>query len=288
MKAPLKTYALCLLVLIANACQRDFDEVNDTNQRHITFRFNTDSLFVNTLFYDGTYHFRTIDELPDNSRLRITAYCYNKNDALIYTTSILSTSLKDQQVSIRHLQKDATYCFVFIADIVTYDPFVDYYETWFQMGTKYWYQFYLYADNRHEEALYDVMGSHVCELQPANQTEEVVFLPNTYNGYIIFTHLDAVDRLSGCISYVNSFLLSTMTRVSSASMAYTFDYRAPEGSIVTPVSLSAVDDMVLTEIRTNTFSGIDTTYIDFLNEEHRPFVATIDCRNHRLDTCIFY
>ena len=284
-----KIPVLLLLLAALAACQSNFDELRDTRQRYAEFMFCTDSLFTRTLLYDGaSYAIGAPATLPDDCRLRITAYCYDMDGQLVYSHKAIYNNLVCEPLRIRHIYMDQTYRFVFIADMVKYDPHVDYYETWFQMSTHRWDAFYLYADNRRDDPLYNIAATAVIEKQPDNRTTQVMLMPVTYNGYLVFRHLDDIDRLAGEVVYINSIRLSTMGYISHGSFAYAFDYHAPDSAIVKPVSLSRADELVMIDLRTLTPAGRDTAFIDFLNNDRRPFVATIDCAKRELENCIFY
>ena len=279
-----------MLICTATACQDDFDELEDTNQRHIVFTFNTDSLFAEILYAEGeNFYLKALDKLPSDYRLRITAYCYDSKDALYYTETIISHEKKCmQQMKIRHLKKNVTYRFVFVADVVKYDPYVDYYETWFQLNTDYWSDFYIYSDQRNEDAEKNIMGTATMQLKPNNQSCCVAFYPITYNGFCVFDNLENVDRLSGHVLYNFSFWLRTLNWWWRSSLAYEFDYRNPQGNIVKPISLSHSDSIIPVMLRSMTIDGVDSLQIDIPNSGRRPFVATFNCETMELDTCLFY
>lgn len=277
------------LFCIFTSCVEDFDELNDTNQRYMTFTFNADKLLGDVLYYEDNYSLGTVDNLDDDYRLRITAYCYDLNDSLIYTDRLISKQMESNSIKIRHLFKETTYQFVFVADIVKHDLYVDFYETWFQMGTGNWNDFYIYADNREDNALHNVMGFSSFREQPSNQEVEIDFKPITYNGYCVFDNVDSVDRLSGYVAYCSSFKLRNLQWLRLNSLAYSFDYsNAKDRVIVKPVSLSYADSIISVKLRTTTVYGIDSVYIDIYNKDRRPFVATFDCSKQELTNCEFY
>lgn len=276
--------------MVITSCEKDFDELNDTNQRHIVFSFKTDSLFSHVLHNKDTYFMGGLNSLEQDYRLRITAYCYDLNDNLLFSDRLILRGLDDwQSVKLRHLDKEATYRFVFVADIVKYDSFVDFYETWYQLGTKKWTDFYIYADNRDDNALNNIIGFHSLEEQPTNQMIEVDFKPIFYNGFCIFNNMDSIDRLSGYVAYCSSFKLSTLEWQRRNSRAYSFDYsNVKEKVIVKPISLSFADSLITVKLRTTTLHSVDSAFIDIYNKERRPFVATFDCNKRELTNCKFY
>lgn len=275
------------MVLLCS-CRNDFDEWNDTDQRHIVFTFNTDSLLTRLLNSDGSYYFPQADTLPSGCSLRITAYCYDSNDQLVQSSHILTSHPTSRHIKIRHLLKDRSYRFVFLADVVRYHSDMDFFETWYQLGTSSWTSLYIYTDERNTNAVYDVIGLSTCMLTPENQSEEVSFRPITYNGFCRFTGLDAIDRLGGAFLPCISFHVKDLTCWKRSSLPYELDYRDPKEDIVVPLSMCYADSVILLQLITNSLSGIDTTVIRIQNPKRRMFRATVDCQKHRLDTCIFY
>lgn len=279
----------CVWGTLLISCKKDFNEIEDSDQRHIIFTFNTDSLFANLLCYDGDYYIiPKVINLPSNYRIRITAYCFDQDDILFHSEQIFTDLHADQQLKIRHLNKNHTYRIAFIADIVKYNSSIDFYETWYQLGTSSWSTIYLYADDRNDNAIYDVVGLATSLVQPSNQKEEVYFLPVTYNGFYQFTNFNTIDRLEGSIQSSISFVISTLEKKSNSSLPYQFDYRNPQENINIPVSLSYADSLVLLQLITTSLLSIDTTNITISNLQRRPFVATIDCQKRELHSCIFY
>ena len=279
---------LCTLCLIA--CQDDFDELIDTQQRHITFTFNTEELFANVLGNAGSdYILSFTKDLSTDYRLRISLYCYNSSDSLICGQTILSKSLTGQSVKVRHLQLHNTYSFVFVADIVKYDPYVSYYETWYQLSTEYFPFSYIYADGRDDNAEWNSMAYAELTATPENQNVDVKLTSITYNGFRVFNHIDDIDRISGYVMYTSSFYLKTKSWQKRNSIFYSFDERNPQGScVIKPVSLCYADSIITVKLRTYGLSGADSTIIDIPNYNRRPFVATFNCATLSLDNCKFY
>lgn len=279
---------MCALCFVA--CQDDFDELNDTQQRHITFTFNTDELFANVLKDSGSdYIISFTKDIATDYRLRISLYCYDSSDSLIYKQTLLSTTLTGQSIKVRHLQLNNTYSFAFVADIVKYDPYVSYYETWYQSGTGYLPHSYIYADERDDNAEWNSMACAELTATPENQNVKVKLTSITYNGFCVFNQLDDIDRLSGYVMYTSFFYLKTKSWQKRNSIYYSFDERNPQGtSLIKPVSLCYADSIITVKLRTFGLSGADSTIIDIPNYNRRPFVATFNCATLSLDDCKFY
>lgn len=282
-------YFLCMCGIFA--CQEDFDELKDTQQRHVLFTFHVEELFSKVLVANGdTYQLGEVCELPADYRMRITVYGYDHFDSLIYEKTVLSDYSKSLVLKVRHLQADQTYHFAFVADVVKYDHYVDYFETWFLLGTKYWPDAYIYADERNENALCNSMAFSEMLITPNNQQVKVVFKPITYNGFCVFNGLNSIDRLSGYVMYCSKFLLKNRTWQRRNSLSYKFDEHnlQESGSFIMPVSLCDADSVVTVKMRTLTLSGADSTIIDIPNKGRRPFVATFNCTTLELDNCNYY
>lgn len=282
--------AICCVAAFT-ACKDDFDELEDTSQRHIEFFLDTSNLFEQVLTQaGGSFQTSLQKQLPNGCQLRIASYCYDSNDSLVSATTQLTDKPGMHKVKVRHLEKDQSYRFFFLADVVKYDTSVDYFETWFQMNTKNRKEFYLYADNRNDDAHQNVVLSAESEQTPANQQVTVSLQSITYNGYCRFTNLSGIDRLNGYVAYVNSINLSTQRWMRRSSMAYEFVYHNPAATtdIVKPVTLSCADSIVTVSLRKLSLSEADSVIFDIPNTQRRPFVTTIDCQTLELIDCKFY
>lgn len=277
--------SLCTCV----SCHPDFDEVKDTDQRYITFTFNTDELYSKVIDNNGVYLTDEGLEISSDYRIRITAYCYDMEDSLLFTDMFLSSQYDLKDIKIRHLHKDEAYRFVFLADIVKHDAYVNYYETWYQLGVRNWSDFYIYADFRYDDAINNVLGLCTFIQQAENQVIDVDISSISYNGYIIFDNLHKVDRLDGYVLYCSSFNLKFMEWERLSSMAYEFDYYNEEVErIIKPVSLNIADSLILAQIRRITLKGNDTLDVRVYNKKRQPFILTIDCDNLKMVDCKFY
>ena len=282
MKVPFKTYVLLLCLTMVCACQKDFNELTDSTQRYAEFSFRTDSLFSKALDFDGnTASYPQIDTLPEGYCLRITAYCYNMADMLVASEHIFTTLHSEQTLRITHLQQGVKYRFVFLADVVKYDSQVDFFETWYQLGTDFWNEFYLFADYRNYEALLDVVGMSTFMLSPDNQLTEVSFAPITYNGYCVFTHTDYIQK--AYVYFTASFLLYNLESIEDSGF-YKVGLSETETTAVYPCSLNVTDDQIWIYL----LSESDTTLLTLENPTRSPFVATINCQTKQIEQCDNY
>ena len=277
--------SLCVLV----ACEQDFDELNDTHQRYITFVFNTNKLFADILRYDGSaFDIAKVEELPSDRRVRIVTYCYNMEDSLIYKDVQLAKFNHYNSVKISHLDRNQAYNFVCVADVVRYSS-VDYYSgVWNQMHTTMWNDFYLYSDQRSDNPTDNVLGSVSVQLCPENQTHQINFNPHTYNGYCVLEKLEGISAIDGYIAYTVSFKLEDFEQLYLGFLGCEFDYLNPRETIVLPLTLSHADNAFDVKLTTTNLNKVNTSIINVENGSHRPFVAIFDCSNLELKECIYY
>ncbi len=280
--------SICLCALVA--CERDFDELNDTNLRHIDFEFNTDELFSSILQYDGnSFEMMRVDKLPVDCRVRITAYCYNQQDSLLSKESLFAPFRDYKRIRFKHLDKNLGYKFLFVADVVRYNSDVDYYETWFQMKVRSLNEAYFYSDQRSDNYVHNILGQAIAQLTPANQTHMIEFTPLTYNGYCVFRNANTATLFSGHVSYSVSFVSTTLERLYYGSVGYEFSYLNPtEQTIVMPITFCVADDAFDVYFKTKMLDIEQENKINIENHNHRPFVMTFDCSTLQQTESKFY
>lgn len=282
---------LLLVFICFVSCEADFDELTDSDQRSITFSFDTSALLSDVLMrnQDGECYLYTEDNIRQDCGLRITTYCYNIKDSLLYSNSSISKEMRPDSLKVRYLHKDTLYRFVFVADVVKYDPYVDYYEVWYQLGVKDWSNFYFFSQDRSEDPIMNAISMATYELQADNQSLDVSFIPITYNGYCVFTELDKVDYISGYVYSTMSFEGKTLDWIYKSSKPYQFKHLSHQEKIlVKPVSLPHVDSVVSISLKRIALDVIDSVMIEIPNKERRPFVAQIDCSTCTLTDNKFY
>ncbi|MBO4906584.1 MAG: hypothetical protein J5486_06065 [Bacteroidaceae bacterium] len=283
-------YIALLSACILTSCKEDFDELQDSDLRSITFTLDASHMFDNVLLQQqGSFAIGYRPVLDKNQRLRITAYCYDNNDSLLQRNTILINELSsDISHTFRHLDKDATYHFVYLADVVEYDPDLDYLETWYQLTYHKWQDFHIASDNRHEMPQADVLYMSEATAQPSNQSIALTLSPLSYNGYYVLTNGNKFDRLSGYVGYTNSFKMSTKSWQRRTSLAYEFSYYKPDKeTIIQPLNLCYADSVITMKLKATSLQGSDSVMVDIPNANRRPFVLSIDCETLTPD-CKFY
>lgn len=286
----MKKILLFILTIGLVACERDFDEIADTTQRHVMLQFNLADVCNDILFQSGnSFQLGTSSVTADDYRLRVSVYCYDGKDSLISHQQILSDHSEVPTCIVRHLEKGEQYNFVVMADVVKIDPYVDFYETWFQLGTKWSHSFYLVGYDRSDNSIQNVLFYKKMTLTPENQIVDVKLEQITNNGFCQFVNARHVDKLSGYVAYFDSFLLHPFKSMTTARQTHSFEYVNPdEATILLPVTVSIVDSVIPVVMRTITLEKNDTNRVIINNTKHRPFVATFDCKTLQLTDCKYY
>lgn len=280
---------LVIISFLQTSCKDNFDEWEDSPQRYVTFTFDSSDYFSNILSYaDGSFQLGTDFELDSLYWLRTVCYCYDETGNLLDMQTTMSPQLCNPQITIHHLYKDKAYYFVFLADVVKQDSFLDFYETWCQISSKRYDNFYLQMFDKKAEPKNNILLSASFHVLPRNQIVPVTLLPITYNGFCIFTNLDYVEKLNGWIKYNESFYLKDLAKREWQTYEYQHYIVHHIDSVIIPLALTHADDEVTIRIQTTTSSGSKFIEHVLSNEGHRPFVAKFNASTLELDTCIFY
>lgn len=285
-----KFYIFILITLFLQiSCQENFDEWEDTSQRYVTFTFDSNNYFSNILSYtNGRFQLGSHSASDSIYLLRTVCYCYDKDGYLLDMQTALSSLLEESAITIRHLFKDKAYYCVFMADVVKKDPYMNYYETWYQLGSKQYDNFYLLTTDLKTEPEHNILLSAAFHVLPANQIVPVILSPITYNGYCVFTNLGNVEKIDGWVGYNTSFHLKEMTMRERGTYEYLHYIAYDTDSIIIPLSLSNTDDEITVRVQTVTSNITNSAEHILYNKEHRPFVARFNASTLELDTCIFY
>ena len=283
-KSLLFIIAVCLM-----ACQKDFDEVADTNQRHIDFLVDTSNLLSDVLFAQGsTFRLEVTDSITTHHRIRLTAYCYDATGAFVATQHNIAESLGQAKMTFRHLLKDTSYHFVFLADVVRTNDYMEYQETWYQLSTKRHDTAYLFSNAMSSTVAENVLKYATINMEPDNQSVNVLLQPVTYNGFIVLTNTNDISKLSGTYSYSAS--LSTEDLTARKSAESTFVSLFANGSVVLwPVTLTQNDAELQfsLDISTSAKGKQIATQVITLGER-RPFVVSFDCSSLQITDIKYY
>lgn len=284
----MRHFVYILFAFLLVACQDNFDEWNDTDQRRITFDIDTEGFFDEYLTISGTLFQKGGDfTLDPTHRFRLSCYCYDTKDSLVLHSSILMDKTGTESIRLSHLQKDIDYRFEFFADVVKFDKAVDYYESWFQLGTENCNSTYLFCfqpDSIHE---HNIVKHATIHTKPENNRITVNMVPITVNGYCVLSNLQDVEMVNGYYTYNESFFVNSMQGRRRAS--HTYSYLPKGGSqIVIPVTTGSVADTLSVKIKRVMLNQIDSTFIYVRNPENKSFVTDIDCKTLKQKSCVYY
>ena len=279
---------ISLLVLLLVSCERDFDELKDTDQRYITFALNTNGLFSDVLtFKEDGFVMGQDTILGDNHCLRFVTYCYSNRGRLVQKITTLSLPNQKALATIKHLYKDSIYRFVFFADVVEKIEPSEYLERWFHLDVSDLKQFYIISFEQDSIAKNNILKMDTMSLSPRNQIVDVDFFSLATNGYCVFNNTTNIDKVSGYASRYLSFSTATLGGMVSGGNDYTF-YTFRQSEFILPVTATRADNGHKIVVITQTLSDIDTSKCSFSNINHRPFVVTVDCQTKKITNCEYY
>lgn len=275
-------------MLLVVSCQDNFDEWEDTDQRSITFDIHTEDFFDDFLASSGTDFVMGPNlSLQPTHRLRVACYCYDAADSLVQYKYSLRNNMGTESISLRHLDKNQTYRFELFTDVVRHDDAVDFYETWFPLGTENLSTAYLFCFQPDSIPEHNIVRHQTLSLQPANNKVEVRLDPFTVNGYCILSNLQSVDYVSGYWGIYDSFFIKDKGLRHATTYNYQIRPKAKQREVI-PVTLGAVSDIFLIKVRHVALNEIDSAYFQVKNPENRPFVLDIDCATLKQKSCVYY
>ena len=285
----MKRTIFAILALIGLcACHKDFDELEDTDQRQVVFSFMPQDYLSSVLVpTEEGFSFYSQDQLDTEHRLRIEGYCFDSNDSLLVKTIGFTNLQNELTLCFKHLHRDSTYHFRFVADIVQYKSDMDYFEVWYQLGYQSLSTFYLASFEQENQAQYNVLLTADSTLSPSNQLVQVSMRPITYNGYCIFTELEGVDKLDGYTGRYSSFYLKKMRGIRTINTEYEF-HPFSESHFVLPITASYANDSISLKVQRTTITGQSSKTFSIHNNEHRPFVAVINCQTLEIESLNLY
>lgn len=220
-------------------------------------------------------------------KFRLTCYCYDIKDSLIQYKHSLVDGFNPVTLQLRHLMRDHEYRFEFLCDVVKYDKFVDYYESWFQLCTENLNSFYLFCfqpDSIHSN---NIVRHSTIYAKPENNNISVLLKSITVNGYCILSNLKDVEMINGFYGYNESFYIDKMSGKKRSTHSFSYLPKG-ENKIILPITTGAISDTLSLKVRRVILNKIDSTYIYIKNPDNKCFVSEIDCKSLKQESCIYY
>ena len=262
-------------------CKDNFNELTDTDHRYIRFEFDSSDYFSNLLLEDGKGGFvmGMPFELSSTELLRISAYCYDTADnTLVAQKEIISSDGKNLTLEFQHLLKNKQYRFVFFADIVERDPYLEYMELWYQLQVKNYDTFCLLRNSISSRTQRNVLLYNEVILSPNNKVEKIDMSMMTYNGYIHLSNAYDFTDLSVCINLVSQIYTHIYNRLYDYGV---YEFNRNNFDFARPIPITCVnnkEDLRL-EISYQESTG-DKRIKEFLVPmTDKPFILQVDCKN---------
>lgn len=273
-----------VLAACISACEPNFDEIRDTDQRSVTFEVDVSNMFANVLVPEGDgFVLGDNSGLDDHHRVRVTVRCYDLAGQLVDKSEIFTTLDDKPEMKFQHLDRNKQYSFIFLADVVEYYSDNDFYEIWYQLNDSKIEDLYLITVARSDTSKYNVIRTCNMTLTPENQKVAVELSPVTYNGYFVFTNMEGLPQFSCTYECGASFTLQNMKKTVSGTVKHEID--PTDGAFARiPFSASFADDNLI--IRINGPSIVLNRVIS--NQCHRPFVVFVDCSTLIISDCVYY
>jgi hypothetical protein len=285
----MKKSLLYIISVFLAACQKDFDEVKDTNLRHIDFLVDTSSLLSDVLFPQGnTFRIGVADSITTAHRIRISGFCYDSTGALVASQHSITESLGQTTMPFRHLLKQTNYHFVFLSDVVRTNDYMDYQEIWYQLSTKHRNTAYLFSNAMSNTVVENVLSRATTDLEPANQSADISLQPVTYNGYVVLTNTRGVNKLSGSYTYNASLMTDDLSARKNAESVFA-NFYSNGTDVLWPVTLTQNDAELLFSLDISTSTkGVQVTTQDITLKQRRPFVVYFDCSSLQITDIRYY
>lgn len=272
--------ACILLALLFFSCVKNFDELNDTNQRHVTFTLDNSALMDNVLVQSGNT-LALGAELPEEFRLRIAAYCYDMSGLLTDKKVIFSNLRERDTITIKHLDKANDYRFLFVADIVRFDSPDQLRQTWLNMGTGTFETNYLVCFERDSNILLNQLFTAQVTVRPHNSTMPINLHPATCNGFLRLDNTEGIDKVSGDVILCQKFYL--LNNRGEVWRRFYFDCNVRDGQRLVPITFSAADNEIELKIKSYHDLRQDSTIITQPVSVDRPFLLMFDVKNMTYD-----
>lgn len=276
-----------VLAACISACEPNFDEIRDTDQRSVTFEVDVSNMFANVLVPEGDgFVLGDNSGLDDHHRVRVTVRCYDLAGQLVDRATLFTTMDARPEIRIRHLNKNQEYQFVFLADVVEFYSEDNFYETWYQLNDKTIENFYITVFHRNDTAKYNVVSHSIMNLCPENQIVVTDMSPVTYNGYIVFTNYENKDKIEGYTGCYQLLRVYSMQGKNIKGSHYEYG-NLSDNKVMVPVTATLADNTVLLDVHVRAGNQSDSTECSF-QTSHRPFVATVDCQELKVVDCTNY
>jgi hypothetical protein len=283
----MKKILLLFFVLGIASCQDNFDEINDTLHRSITLQIETDNLFSDILAYnDGNFYLGADTLLKLNQRLRVVVYCYDNNGTLQQGETRIVEHFSPVEITMKHLLKNENYTFIIMADVVEYDSYVGYYETWYQLETASLEYMYMTVFNMQDEIKYNSVIYASLYEAPSNQTISVRLSPITYNGFVVLTNTSDIYHMLLTVTHQKSCYLSNIA--GKDSIIIQNESMFPNGEdVVVPVTTNYATNILSLVLTITDQYGRKSEKLFIYNDSHRPFIAKIDCKSLSITNVLF-
>lgn len=275
------------LLLSLCGCKPDFDEIDDTDQRNISFVFDSrsllDSVPVPPLPIISNL---TSNTLNNRHRVRLNVYCYS-GDTLVDRLQLFIPDGEKVTTTMRHLYKETDYSFLFVGDVVQYNNDDNYLETWFQINTNNPKLFHITSFDQSDTLIYNLLATKIISAQADNQSIDITLQPLTYNGFCILTNASQVDKIVVDANIYNSIQLSSLSALSLGTQH--FETTIPDrDTLIFPLTATILDNHLGFKVKTITVAGTDSTSLNIFRHDNKTFVAYIDCLTRQITKCNFY
>lgn len=270
------------------SCKDDFDELEDTDQRSITFEIYTDDFFEDFFDLPSSKDVQTNSKyiLDFDHKIRLSCYCYNHNDSLVSVNSTLISNMSKSFIKIAHLVKDTEYRFEIFADVAKIDKTLEYYEAWFHLETASIDSFFLLNMRNSEDPHHDILKHAAVNTIPENNIVPIRLSPISVNSYCIFSNADETEWISGEITYSNSFFVKSMATRSRKSQKFNHINDGQE-NIIIPFNMASIHDTVNFQLRRIMLNKTDSLKFSIINRNNQHIVTSIDCRTLTQTSCEF-
>lgn len=278
-----------LVLLLFFSCEADFNEINDSNQRHVTLSFDTKEYFDNILVADGDdYIIGNFTDIDGNWRVRYIVYCYDEKGVLIEKKEMLSKCGDSCSITIRHLYKEKTYKFVIVSDVVELYTDNEYNEVWLHLNNNLLSTLRISSFMQDPNPGRNIVKNQIIDINPSNQTISVTPSDVTLNGYIEFINLQNIDKIKGWIRKYSSLVISKHSGINIATLNNYLYYPELDNPYVLPVTCLDVDNDLLFSIKKTALGDNDSVGLSINVSNHRPFVAHVDCNTLKLSNITYY